>query len=130
MEKSQEVVMQRMINPAEVHTISIESTQEERAEMEQRYGIDEIRFVRGNFTIRKDNTVVSCYLLEGTIEATVIDQGEELMIAESLKLYLVNDEADIEKFPLEDDVEVVEEGQVDIGDIVGQYVYLAVMEIE
>lgn len=126
-----EALSKRKIKPSEDKEFMIELTKEERAALAEQYGFDVISSLRGSFTILPHNKIVPCYLLEGVIDAVVIDQKEELVLSEVLSLYLIKKEEDLEKFPLEDDVEVLDlEGAVDIVDVMGQYVYLAIMEAE
>ena len=129
--ETKKVLLQRRIKPAEDRNFIIEMTKGDRMALASQYGFDAISSLRGSFVIRPDKKIVPCYFLEGVIDATLIDQKEEVVLSELLSLYLVKNESDLEKFSLEDDVEILDpDGTVDIGDIMGQYVYLAVMEAE
>lgn len=122
---------ERRITPAEDKNFIIEMTKEECKALAAQYGFDAISSLRGSFVIHPDNKIVSCYFLKGVVDAVVIDQKEEIVLSELISLYLIKNEEDLEKFSLEDDVEILNgDGTVEITDIMGQYVYLAVMEVE
>ena len=122
-------MMQKRIKPSEDKTCVFELTKQECADLAQYYDLERISSFKGRCTIAFQEKDVPCYWLEGFVEATVTWQQEEFVLCEPLSIYLIKQESDLEKFSLEDDVEVLnQDGSLDVGDIMAQYMYLGLME--
>lgn len=103
---------------------SVEATPEDCQIIKSQFEFDDVQSVIGTFMLTNDVSVVPCLLLRGDIQANVMVEGMEFKMEVPMELYLVKNEDDIEKFELENDVEVLENNMIDIGDIISQYMYL------
>lgn len=108
----------------------IKATPEELAAFKEHFEFDDIKFITGHFIIQKDTSITPCYLLTGEIKALASVENKEWDISLPLKLYLIENEDKIEDFPLDDDVELIEDGAIDIGDVISQYIFLYTLDLD
>ena len=108
---------------------TIETTLEERESIKAQFQFDDIESLTGTFLLEKSTFMVPCLLLKGEIDALVTIEDSTFEIKVPLELYLVEDEDDVEKFSFDDDVEVIENNIIDIGDTIAQYIYLFIVNL-
>lgn len=119
--------MERVIDVKELTKFLFEATSQECDSLAQQFEFDKIAYVKGTFDIAPNKKILPCVAMEGEIQALVEFNGEEYDVKEEVTLYLVEKEDDMDKFEIYHDVEILKQGKLDIGSVIAQYVYLAVM---
>jgi len=122
--------MNRIVDIQAHKDFVFEASQDDLKTVEGRFDFEHVPFIKGKFNVKEDKSIIPCLLLEGTLQSTVKHDDQEINIQENIELYLVKSEADIEQFDLVKDVELLEDGRINIGEIVAQYIYLHVVNLD
>ncbi|USO01977.1 MAG: hypothetical protein H6850_02570 [Alphaproteobacteria bacterium] len=118
--------MNRLIDVKKQKVFSFEATPSDLNAVEERFDFESVPFIKGEFTIRRDDSVIPCLVLEGNVTSSVKHNNQDINVEDKIELYLVKHEDDIEKFDIQQDVEILEDDKINIGEVIAQYIYLNV----
>ena len=121
--------MEQFIEVKERKTWEFNATEKEKKDLAQKFEFDRVDAVKGSLSLEPVTDPVPCWLLKGQMTAKLVFEGEEQIIDFPIETYIVSSERELKELDMKYDAEIENaKGQIDLGDLLGQHIYLSLME--